>query len=1534
MDGVTLPKVKKKWKDALHSSISLLERIHTEENASPQWTRAVPSRDGAPDEIPEQVQLAVMRRRVANTDVFRATWEGMWDEGAGGVVDLEAFFALFSSQELLSQWLPLVESSTMIEALGSHTRVCKTCFRLGWPASPRDAVLLAHTVRDDKRVLHVATSVPRTADAPSYLRPSPPYIRTQIHLLALFVACPSPERVALTVYWSMDARGSMLGVRPNAMASSVPRMLPKMAAYAKTQGMHVPYVHAFGAGLVVTSERAATALHVEFILVHDDDDDQVFDAEAALPRSICVRMSAKNAWDVRLRTLDSAGGCPAYTSKLTRIGAWYELCIQYEKLEDAHATLHAALETSVRTDAEEGVYVDDFAMEATEQTPHASDNALLARLALSEQQTPSGNVDTVQRGIQGLSPLAATVRRNYIYFTSLLQEPEAKWRRVSDVRGVTVTQLESIDPTLVVYRAEATFVGLTVWDLYSALNSPAMVRRWNVALDDATLIQDLGGQSAVWHVRYAPAWLAQARDATLVQTAYQSPTSIHVFSFSADEHISELPAPAPGTVRMQVDLCGWSIEALSPTTVHVTLVEQSDPRGWLSKTRIPPQMIVAMAGAGEHVLRHGAPPCISRLFNARVQTQAYGEDSFDVSYVAAACDAPDATHVECVLWASLEGWAPNLDVLVDPPPSSTSCLRRHRLAGGGGLWITLEHRVADLSEQCVRVCVRKGPAKSLERGVVLLNGARVHVDVEGMDPAQLQALARMKRTKPRHVPLDLPVRASRSADGYTEPIVESAAEVREPEVKPPTHPALDALALLRCIHAERHPDPAGPQGGWSLMSEKNGVYVHRRLVERISPHVMVHRTDKIIQGVAAEDLLPLVADPHARCAWDEHLASCRMLESFGSGTNTALWTSHASFLFAPRMFVVSSISAHGHGADVPLEQTSPVAAQQPVYFHATASCDASRWDMSLWNPDARPIGTVLMDGWIFENVDPYSMEQYAIPSTRCIYVVAIDYGGVPRSLNALWNASLPECVVQLERWVSQHVPLSSVRMPPRCVNVHGDARDDSLRGSWTLHRGRRASTLVTCDFEHDTRTQHVVAIVDMSMPSPKQLPALAGDDEAAETSTSPAPPRLSSRGSAYFHKRSAAAEPLILVDIQVALQYYPQGYDVQVTWSHVEAGVCDLAALPASPPTDAMPIDVRVLDIQPSALQAATHTHAEPSHRHCVRVTLPERAYTKPFLVRAVIAPLEGRACTNATPSHVPVTINHRVAEICYGHESAREPLDVDVDQLEHMSEPTTRHVGLPHVPIASVAAHSPEAASAAAPTPSTENVSAADESTDAEKTAPTAPAPSSTPLMSLLSPQGWYDGVMSLVRPTKRTDTEASVSPTPNSQPPTSAAPSNASTSVSSPASPVSPTTQTNQQVPMPRGGYQLSTLILFMILAFLLGSLTRAFVQPADFVLMPFTSNNAVPAAPARSEVKEGESLRMIDVAAREIDNFVRAARQLHTFARFGYSDEATLAEQEARSECLEESGMVRWHEMHRFVDIYLPGLPWRLVMGLAGV
>ena len=107
---------------------------------------------------------------------------------------------------------------------------------------------------------------------------------------------------------------------------------------------------------------------------------------------------------------------------------------------------------------------------------------------------------------------------------------------------------------------------------------------------------------------------------------------------------------------MHVDLYGWSIEALSPTTVHVTLIEQSDPRGWLSKTRVPLQMITAMAGAGDYALHQGPPPCMTRLLNARAQKLEYDADTstYHLEYgVARDGSAEPVTHTECVLWCNL-----------------------------------------------------------------------------------------------------------------------------------------------------------------------------------------------------------------------------------------------------------------------------------------------------------------------------------------------------------------------------------------------------------------------------------------------------------------------------------------------------------------------------------------------------------------------------------------------------------------------------------------------------------------------------------------------------------------------------------------------------------------------------------------------------------------------------------------------------------------------------------------------------------------
>ena len=65
-----------------------------------------------------------------------------------------------------------------------------------------------------------------------------------------------------------------------------------------------------------------------------------------------------------------------------------------------------------------------------------------------------------------------------------------------------------------------------------------------------------------------------------------------MFSFSADDpHLfNNFPQVDPNVIRTQVDLQGWAIESLSPTTTLLTLLEQSDPKGWTNKTSIPQQV--------------------------------------------------------------------------------------------------------------------------------------------------------------------------------------------------------------------------------------------------------------------------------------------------------------------------------------------------------------------------------------------------------------------------------------------------------------------------------------------------------------------------------------------------------------------------------------------------------------------------------------------------------------------------------------------------------------------------------------------------------------------------------------------------------------------------------------------------------------------------------------------------------------------------------------------------------------------------------
>lgn len=67
-------------------------------------------------------------------------------------------------------------------------------------------------------------------------------------------------------------------------------------------------------------------------------------------------------------------------------------------------------------------------------------------------------------------------------------------------------QLNSIDKTLVVFRAEAVFVGVGIWDLFSTITAPGTRVVWDKTYEDAALLEDVNELTDLWHFKSKPSW--------------------------------------------------------------------------------------------------------------------------------------------------------------------------------------------------------------------------------------------------------------------------------------------------------------------------------------------------------------------------------------------------------------------------------------------------------------------------------------------------------------------------------------------------------------------------------------------------------------------------------------------------------------------------------------------------------------------------------------------------------------------------------------------------------------------------------------------------------------------------------------------------------------------------------------------------------------------------------------------------------------------------------------------------------------------
>ncbi|ORX36309.1 hypothetical protein BD324DRAFT_628256 [Kockovaella imperatae] len=1282
------------WAETLKTAVGYFRALHASSTSSSWKPVQVPLITGA-NGLPESGQssrssstlsrisaenVVVHRRSGKLGEVYRAVVE----MDCGPDINVDSFRGSLVTPQTRPVWDRMVEEAEVVELLDPSTRVTRTKYRLGWPSNPRDAVTISKTLMNQQTIIDISTSLPRSKHEPAYLRPAPPHVRAHVALLAWCVQVGGAEvpagKARITCFWSWNPKGTW------AAGGGVPQHLPLclvgLVDHVRSGSERVPVLLNYGSDISIGGvdyDTARVTLSVGYAIIKD--------TETERSRQIEFGVSSSESWDVQVHAKTQTGQEPSWSSFVGRAPTVTPGAPPPKRL--VFRLTHGALDPNdelvrVKVSIERtsssgtpsvrinGIVVGVERMSVrSDRRPlleETTSSSALSLNTISTAQSEEPSVEVPQPDYGDRSPaaeksIASLVRRNYIYFTSLLQEPEAKWKPVLDSRGIAIHQLDSIDKTLVVYRAEAVFVGVGIWDLYATIASGGR------SVEQATLLEDVNELTDLWLFQTKAAWPVAARDSILLRTTYKSPSSVHIFGFSSDNtdlFPSIPPSLDANVIRTQIDLQGWSIESLSPNTTQVTLLEQSDPRGWSNKSSIPQVMMTSLAGIGDFAIKHGAPPIATRLAGAKALGSRFEDEVYRFEYqsaearrsasssTATAFPFPssastsngDATptpakplpdHIECEIRCDADTWSNSFAITIEPPQYGISALKRSRLSPqGGGLWLTIEHD-PNVTEK-ISVVIARGP--QTPKLSIVVNEQKIKVDIEELSEAEVNLLKKQKRSRPTRAPLDQPaslgsLRKVQSLEMSTpssryakiaspiKQLYSYASESTRAAIIPmsstsptpapgdaPVDAAVRALSQLIRIHSDRDGESTDPDG-WQAVSERDGLRIEKRLISHVSDTFPVYRAGRIIEGFTAEEISALVSLPEK----DERFDRPEWLQSFGQGMTVSHQTAYTSFPFRSRSVLLASVISRMANGPPPTPTASDRSPLSTIFHASSSSFDPQvlEADASKYNPTNLPSAHVLLEGWILETIDPYSHEQYPIPSTRCMYVASVDYSGsLPLSVNNILNSALPRVVLTIENKLKTRGAPSRPRLPPMCVT----APESSSEAPWSI---QGESTRIGMLQTSEARGGFTMSII--LQPTARSMISLRHNDSQLS---------VQSRSTVQLGE---SPRDLVVTEIELAASFAAAGCDIQTLAVSLPVAENVLGpCLPFSLPRETvdLPFNISIVELSPTlSLDPGSQT------RHLLRITLPTSGYEAP-----VHDPLSSRASPLPRPRWLLDLIN------------------------------------------------------------------------------------------------------------------------------------------------------------------------------------------------------------------------------------------------------------------------------------------------------
>lgn len=297
---------------------------------------------------------------------------------------------------------------------------------------------------------------------------------------------------------------------------------------------------------------------------------------------------------------------------------------------------------------------------------------------------------------------------------------------------------------------------------------------------------------------------------------------------------------------------------------------------------------------------------------------------------------------------------------------------------------------------------------------------------------------------------------------------------------------------------------------------------------------------------------------------------------------------------------------------------------------------------------------------MLETLDPYTAENYAIPSTRCTRIIAVDFAGsIPSAVNSSINTSLTKSILAVETYMKKISPLPIIRMPaPGLVVAEKKQEEPFTTTSWKLRRRDEERMLVASKYDPGARVYHSTLLLKDSLnvpmpdatprpsrillaPSPSQPPSISSalDSSTSTLTISPSPSRIRtasitadpsmsrermrSSSSAFTVKGEIRqSTDLLVAEIVVDSKLYPDGYEVNLR-SRIRTDTKPISYPPwadiINDTNKALPIAYAIYTIPASPLHSAG-LNADRPPRHLLRLSLP----TAQYKISTVDNPLTG----------------------------------------------------------------------------------------------------------------------------------------------------------------------------------------------------------------------------------------------------------------------------------------------------------------------